>query len=137
MNMKQILKNAAITLAALAIPATAFAQAPIEGRWRNPHGSVVVRVSPCGNAYCATVIRASDKQKAKAHNAGNAMIGAQILRNIRPRADGTFSAQGFDPKSNIRAPVTVRVVSPNVLAVRGCAIAGALLCREQTWNRVS
>lgn len=136
--MKRILGKAAIMLVAAAVPITASAQAALEGRWRNPHGSVVVRVAPCGGAYCATVVEASDRQKAKARAAGNEnLVGMQILRNIRPKGDGTFSAQGFDPKSNIRAPVTVRVVGPNTLQVRGCALAGAFLCREQVWNRVS
>lgn len=136
--MKRILSKAAILLLASAVPITASAQAALDGRWRNPHGSVVVRVAPCGRAYCATVVQASDKQKAKARSAGNAsLIGMQILSNIRPRGDGTFSAQGFDPKSNMRAPVTVRVVGQNALQVRGCAIAGTFLCREQLWTRIS
>lgn len=136
--MKQIYARVAVFLMAVAVPVAVLAEPSLAGRWRNPHGSVLVRVSPCGNAYCATVIGASDRQKAKARQAGNDhLIGIQILRNIRPKGDGTFTAQGFDPKSNIRAPVVVRVLGPNALQVRGCAIAGAILCREQLWNRVS
>jgi DNA processing protein len=59
--MKHILAKAALILLAAAIPVTASARAAIEGRWINPRGSVMVRVAPCGDAYCGTVIEASDK----------------------------------------------------------------------------
>jgi len=43
----------------------------------------------------------------------------------------------FDPKRNIRAPATIRLEGDNAITVRGCAIAGMLLCKEQRWTRAS
>ena len=61
----------------------------------------------------------------------------RILSGLRPAGGGTFKGQVFDPKRNIRAPATVRLLGPDALEVRGCAVAGMLLCKEQVWTRVS
>ena len=65
------------------------------------------------------------------------LIGTRILSGLRPTGQGSFKGQAFDPKHNIRAPATVRLVGPDAIEVRGCAIAGMFICKEQRWTRVS
>ena len=138
MSMKRILTKIAIVLVAAGVPVTASAKAAIEGHWKNPKGSVVVRVAPCGNSYCGTVVNASAKAKASAARGGTpSLIGTRILSNLRPTGDGSFKGQAFDPKHNVRAPATIRLISPDALEVRGCALAGMFICKEQRWTRVS
>jgi uncharacterized protein (DUF2147 family) len=138
MIMKRIFGRIAFVALAAAVPVTASAQASIEGHWRNPKGSVVVRITSCGNVYCGTVIDASEKAKANARRGGTPrLVGTRILSGVRPAGDGTFKGQAFDPKRNIRAPATIRQLGPNAIEVRGCALAGMLLCKEQRWTRVS
>jgi uncharacterized protein (DUF2147 family) len=138
MIMKRIPARIAFVALAAAVPVTASAQASIEGHWRNPKGSVVVRITPCGNAYCGTVVDASEKAKANARRGGTAhLVGTRILSGVRPAGDGLFKGQAFDPKRNIRAPATIRQVGPNTIDVRGCALAGMFVCKEQRWTRVS
>jgi uncharacterized protein (DUF2147 family) len=137
MNMKRILAKIAIVLVAAAVPFTASAKAALEGHWKNPKGSVVVQLAPCGGGYCGTVIQASDKAKATARKAGTArLVGTRILSDLRAAGDGTFKGQAFDPKRNIRAPATIRLLGPSTLIVRGCVISG-IICKEQRWSRVS
>ena len=64
------MKRIFIGLALAAAVTSAQAAAPIEGRWTNPKRNVVVRVAPCGPAYCGTVIEASSKVKANARKGG-------------------------------------------------------------------
>ena len=136
--MKQILAKAGLILLAATVPVTASAQAALEGQWRNPKGNVTVKVAPCGNAWCGTVVDASAKAKAGARKGGTpSLVGTRILSNLRPAGHGTYKGQAFEPKRNVRAPATVRLVGPNAIEVRGCAIAGILLCKEQRWTRVS
>ncbi|MDQ3246136.1 MAG: DUF2147 domain-containing protein [Pseudomonadota bacterium] len=124
------------SLLAIAAPATAAAPS-VEGNWANPKRSVVVKVAACGSAYCGTVVKASDKAQAKARAGGTSnLVGTRILNNLKPAGKGTFKGQGFDPKHNIRAPATIRLLGPNALEVRGCAVIG-ILCKEQRWTRVS
>ena len=44
LTMNKILTKPALILLALAVPATASAQPTLEGRWANPHHSVIVKV---------------------------------------------------------------------------------------------
>jgi uncharacterized protein (DUF2147 family) len=135
--MTRILNKILIVLIAATVPVTASAQAALEGRWKNPKGSVIVRVAPCGAGYCGTVVQASNKARASARRGGTAnLIGTRILSGLRQTGNNTFKGQAFDPKRNVRAPATIRVLSPNAIEVRGCAIAGMLLCKEQRWTRV-
>jgi uncharacterized protein (DUF2147 family) len=134
--MKRILAKSAIVLIALAVPVSAAAQAAIEGRWANPKRSVVVRVARCGNAYCGTVVQASDKAKATARRGGTAnLIGTQILSGVQSDGNGGFKGRAFDPKRNLRAPATIRVIGGNTLIVKGCVLGG-FICKEQRWTRV-
>ena len=138
MIMNMILGRTALVLLAAAVPVTASAQAAIEGQWRNPKGSIVVRLAPCGGAYCGTVVRASEKAQAGARKGGTTnLIGTRILSNLRPAGKGMYRGQAFEPKRNIRAPAIIRLVGPNAIEVKGCAIGGMLLCKEQRWTRVS
>ena len=135
--MKRIFARAALILLAAMVPVTASAKAAIEGRWINPRGSVIVRVAPCGDAYCGTVIEATDKAKAAARRGGTPnLIGTQILWGMRPTGDGTLRGQVFDPKRNIRAPATIRIMGGSTLVVKGCLFSG-FICKEQRWTRVS
>ena len=137
MNMKRILAKTALVLLAATVPVTASAQAALDGHWRNPKGSVVVHVAPCGDAYCGIVVEASAKAKATARRGGTPnLIGTRILSGMRPTGDGVFRGQAFDPKRNIRAPATIRLLDPSTLVVRGCVLRG-IICKEQRWTRVS
>jgi uncharacterized protein (DUF2147 family) len=136
--MNRILSKTALFAFAAALPFTARAQAALEGQWRNAKDSVTVKVVPCGGAWCANVVDATEKAKAGARRGGTPnLIGTRILTGLRPAGNGTYKGLAFDPKRNIRVPATVRVVGPNAIEVRGCAIAGMLLCKEQRWRRVS
>jgi len=131
MAMKRILTQILIVLAAATVPVTASAQAALEGRWKNPKGSVVVNVAPCGDAYCGTVSWANAKNREK-----GATPGTRVLSDLKPTGNGVYRGRAFEPKRNLRGAATVRQVSPDVMIVRGCVIGG-LLCKEQRWMRIS
>jgi uncharacterized protein (DUF2147 family) len=129
--MKQILAKAGLILLAFAVPASASGGASLAGQWRNPHGTIVVRVSPCGNAYCGTISWAS------AHNREKGTTpGTRVLTNLKPVGDGVYKGSAYDPKHDMDGSATVRQAGPNVMIVRGCAVLG-LVCKEQRWTRVS
>ena len=129
--MTRILTKTALVLLAVAIPVHAKAQAALEGRWKNPHGSVIVNVTRCGEAYCGTVSWATAKNREK-----GATPGKRVLSDLRPIGNGTYRGRAFEPKRNMSGSAIVRQEGPNVMIVKGCALMG-LLCREQRWTRVS
>lgn len=135
--MKQKFAKLALLAGLAAIPAGASGQAALEGHWRNPKGSVTVRVAPCGDAYCGTVVDASSKAKATARKGGTPhLIGTRILTGIRSSGSREYTGRAFDPKRNIRAPATIRLLGPSTLIIKGCVVRG-IICKEQRWTRVS
>lgn len=135
-GMKRIIARTALLGALAALPVSASAAAPLEGQWTNPKRSVVVKVAPCGNAFCGTVVKASEKAKRNARKGGTPnLIGTRILSGLKPAGDGRYRGKVFVPKRNVYASATVRQVGPNVMEVEGCALAG-LLCDEQRWTRI-
>ena len=125
-------------LPVLALGATAASQPhAFEGQWANPKHSMVVAVSRCGaDDYCAIVIKASEKAQANARKGGTEhFIGTEIL-HVRAAGDGTFRGRAFDPETNMHVAATVRLVTPGVMDLKGCAFLG-LICEEQRWTKVS
>lgn len=117
-------------LALFATTATAGPRHTLEGRWKNPKGSVIVDVAPCGDALCGTVSWASAHNREK----GTAP-GIRVLSDLRPDGDGSYKGRAFEPKRNIRGSAIVTQEGANVMVVKGCAM-WSLLCKEQRWTRV-
>jgi uncharacterized protein (DUF2147 family) len=132
MIMKQFLTKAALALMAAALPAAASAEA-IEGHWTNPKHTVIVRVAPCGPAFCGTVTWASAKAKRKT---GDELVGMQLMTGFTPDGSGAYKGRVFEPRHDLRGTGTIRLVGRNTMVIKGCAIAG-LLCKEQRWTRIS
>jgi uncharacterized protein (DUF2147 family) len=123
-------------LAAAVAPTQASVRDDIEGVWRNRPNTLVVRIAPCGATLCGTVVQATEDAKESTRKAGTPnLIGTQVLTQLRKSAAETYTGQVFNPNLNIHAAGTVTLVSPTVLVVRGCVLAG-LICRQQHWTRV-
>ena len=134
--MKRLFAILALLFAA-SMPASASAQASIEGRWTNPKRSVIIEVARCGQAYCGTVVWASAKAQANARKGGTQnLIGKRLVSGARPIGNGVYKGRAFVPKRNIHSSATIRQTGPNTMVVEGCALAG-LICKEQRWTRVS
>jgi len=128
--MKRIFIRTALALSIAGFPAMASAQA-LEGRWANAKRSVIVNVSRCGNAYCGTVSWANANNRNK-----GVAPGTRVLSDLRPQGGGLFKGRAYEPKRGIGGSATVHQLAPDVMVVKGCAVAG-LLCKEQRWTRVS
>ena len=135
--MTRIVTTSALAFLAMTLAVSASAQALLMGQWKNPKGSVIVRLGPCGNAICGVVIGASEHAKDTARKGGTPnLIGTRILSGLHPTGAGTFKGQAFDPKRNVHAPATVRLLDRDALQIQGCALMG-MICKEQRWTRIS
>jgi uncharacterized protein (DUF2147 family) len=137
--MKKLIAAAAAALVAVStLAGTADAQtAQPTGIWRNPKNSVHVRIQPCGREMCGTVVWASARAQQKARAAGtNNLVGAQLFRQFQQQGGGTWGGRVFVPDLARTVPGTLRVRSPNAVEASGC-ILGRMVCRSQTWTRVS
>jgi len=126
---------ALFAVASFAGTADAQTQQPT-GVWRNPRNTVHVRIQPCGRAMCGTVVWASARAQQKAREAGTRnLIGAQLFRQLQPQGTGTWGGRVFVPDRARTVAGTLRVTGRSAI-VSGCIVAG-LVCRSQTWTRVS
>ena len=133
---KQIAAAAAALCAASLFAGTADAQTPPSGVWRNPANSVHVRIQPCGREMCGTVVWASERARQKARAAGTPnLIGAQLFRQFRAQGGDRWGGRVFVPDRARTVAGTMRVMGRNAV-VSGC-LMGGLVCRSQTWTRVS
>ena len=124
----------AAALALSAAPTAAANGAALEGLWRNPKGSVTVRIAPCGPQLCGRVVNATASAKAKAAQGGtDALIGTTILSNITPAGANRWKGRVFLPKQNMHANGNLRLAG-NRLTVQGCVLG--FICKDQTWVRV-
>ena len=97
------------------------AKSPLEGRWKK--GNLVIQIAPCGGDLCGTVVKASAKQQAKAERgSGTDLIGARLIQDIDRTGPNTYRASVFVPDRNMHARGTIRQVSANALAVKGCVL---------------
>ena len=125
---------------ALLSPITASAQSSGEdlfGVWSNPSGSVHVRIAPCENQLCGTVVYASDKAKADAAKAGTPeLIGINLFRKFEPRDNGSWRGKVLVPDLKRTVSGTLKMVDASALDVQGC-VFGHIACKDQRWTRVS
>ena len=129
--MTRTFARIALIAIAATVPVHAAAQAALEGKWANPHKSVIVSVAPCGGAFCGTVSWANARNREKGVTAGT-----RVLSDLKAQGGGIYKGKAYEPKRGLSGSATVHQLGPNVMVVKGCAVMG-LFCREQRWTRVS
>jgi uncharacterized protein (DUF2147 family) len=128
--MRQILS--AIILAAV-IPSAASAQAPVEGMWRNPSGTAIIAIAPCGNVLCGKVVWASERGQREVSKTTPRVVGITVLTGlklVRNRWTGSL----YIPDDNMHVSARLEPLANRQLKLTGCAFAG-LFCRSQIWTR--
>ena len=119
----------------LATISTPLAASSLEGDWRNPGGSVVIAIAPCGEALCGRVKWASDKAQADARKGGtDPLVGVELLSGFVSKGEGRWKGRLFVPDLNKRSKVELRQLGHDHVKVTGCAI-GRLVCKSEVWTR--
>ena len=119
----------------LAIVLAQPGETPLEGYWRNPSGSVIVAIAPCGKVTCGRVQWASDKAKDDARKGGtDPLVGVELFSGLVPKGQDRWRGRLFVPDINKTSKADLRQLSPNQIKVTGCAIR-RLLCKSQVWTR--
>jgi uncharacterized protein (DUF2147 family) len=130
--MKRLFIGLATVLVATA-PATATGKTPLEGRWKN--GKMEIVIGPCGSTLCGKVVKASEKQQARAQRgSGTRLIGSRVIDHIQPAGAGTYKADVYVADRDMNARGTIRQVNANRLNVRGCV--WGFICKTTNWDRI-
>ena len=134
----QLRKWAIALLAAgmMAAPAGAAEADKALGIWRNPKNSVHIRLHPCADRVCGTVIWANAKALADAREGGTpVLVGTQLFRDFRQVRKGQWKGKVFVPDLGRTFTGTMVVADANTIKGKGCLVAG-LICKSQTWTRI-
>ncbi|MBL8587234.1 MAG: DUF2147 domain-containing protein [Methylobacteriaceae bacterium] len=116
----------AAALALAAAPA-AFAQ-DATGTWLRDTGASRVRIAPCGEALCGTLVWLKDAD-------GPAKVGQRIFYDMKPSGAGAWAGKAFNPEDG-KTYSGKMTLSGSTLTTAGCALGG-LVCRSVTWKRVN
>jgi uncharacterized protein (DUF2147 family) len=118
-----------------------MAAAATYGVFRNPSGSVKVRLVDCGGQLCGTIVAANAKARADAAKAGQIkLIGMQLFRNLVPVSQPKGAPRRWE--GEVYIPDKDRTVAGHVtlegkiLEVKGCLLGDAL-CKSQEWVRTN
>jgi uncharacterized protein (DUF2147 family) len=127
----------AVALTTLFIAASAVAQpratTPVEGYWKNPIGSAIIQIAPCGETLCGKVVWASARgQREVAKNTSN-VVGTTVLTNLK-YARGHWAGSLYVPDDNIHVSAKLQLIGDGRMKLTGCGLMG-LICRTQIWTR--
>jgi uncharacterized protein (DUF2147 family) len=143
MTIRYLLTGLALALTALSGPASAQATpSPAFGEWITPGGKGRVRVEPCGDKLCGTLVWLKEETAAQplldARNPDKALRtrplkGVRILDRLSADGAGWAGGRGYDPERGQNFRVASLTVLPNgVLKLKGCI---GPLCQTQTWTK--
>jgi uncharacterized protein (DUF2147 family) len=121
----------------LAMLALAAAQpesrAPIEGLWKNPIGSAIIAIAPCGSMLCGKVVWASARGRREVAKNTSHVVGMTVLTSVKHKGSG-WTGKLYIPDDNIHVSAKLQLLNAGQLKLTGCAVAG-LFCRSQVWTR--
>lgn len=126
-----------LLLALAAVISTGQAAAsPLLGAWRNPRGTVDVRIAPCGASLCGDIVRASPKAEADARAAGyDHLLGLRLLREYQPAGANHWTGHVLVPDWGREFTSHIDLIDADHARIAGCLV-GQFLCKSQTWRRL-
>lgn len=109
---------------------------PLRGSWRNPDGSVTIRIDECGGKLCGTVVAASAEAIADAHDGGtDHLVGTRLFDGYRRDGANHWSGVVFVPDLGHSFSSHIVLIDHDHARVAGCLL-GRFLCQSQIWQRV-
>ncbi|MCB2129393.1 MAG: DUF2147 domain-containing protein [Rhodobacteraceae bacterium] len=106
---------------------------PLEGIWQTEadDGAYAhVTIAPCGDAFCGVLSRTFNADgEYKSPN-----LGRQIVIDMVPNGPGNYKGKVWRP-SNDKIYIGKIELDGDKMKLAGC-IAGGLLCKKQSWQRL-
>jgi uncharacterized protein (DUF2147 family) len=125
--------------AALTAPAFATPEAAI-GEWMTPGERGRIKLAPCGEALCGTLIAVKPGNSSRDERNPNPalknrdLIGVQLMTGLTRKGAGWAGGRGYDPDRgmNFRAEITPQ--ANGSLRVKGCV---GPICEVQVWTKAN
>jgi uncharacterized protein (DUF2147 family) len=98
------------------------------GTWLRDNGNSRVRVAPCGDAICGTIIWLKDTDT-------NSKVGQRVFFDMKPNGENKWSGKAFNPEDGKTYSGTV-TLSGKSLTTSGCVLGG-IICKSINWSKVN
>lgn len=109
----------------------------ITGVWLTENGDSKIRISPCGKAYCGTVVWAKanslDENNPDPSLRKRSVVGMPLTKDMRPAGD-RYAGSIYNPENGKTYTVTMQVKGSSKLEVEGCVLG--FLCGGESWSRL-
>ncbi|MBC2666818.1 DUF2147 domain-containing protein [Novosphingobium flavum] len=110
--------------------------APLSGLWRNPYGTVDVRIDECGDKICGVVASATPDALADARDSGYPrLIGLELLQDYRADKPGHWVGTVLVPDLGRSFASHIELIDANHARISGC-LWRQFLCKSQIWQRL-
>lgn len=123
----------AAVLAVLAGPALAADPA---GNWLVKDQTAIIRIAPCGGAYCGTIAWTSqpgtDENNPDPAKRDRSIVGTQILLAMKPAAANRWDGEIYNPENGKIYQGRIILQQPDLLRVEGCVL---IFCGGENWTR--
>ena len=136
----------AAPILALSLAGPALAADPVMGDWLTASGSAKVRIAPCADKLCGTVVWLKKPLDAKGHPQKEEanpdpklrerpVIGLQLIKDFRGAGPGKWvDGRIYDPQSGKTYASKITPNPDGTLKVEGCI---SVICQAQTWKRAN
>jgi uncharacterized protein (DUF2147 family) len=114
----------------------------IAGDWLTADRSAIVRVGPCGERLCGTVVRvlargngvpSTDVNNPDRALRSHPLVGLKVLTGFARDGSGWTGGRAYDPKTGGSYRAKLSLGGDNSLTVTGCIL---FICKSQRWIRV-
>ncbi|MGU3389788.1 DUF2147 domain-containing protein [Sphingomonas sp. M1A8_2b] len=118
---------------------SAIAATPVTGTWITDEGKALVRIAPCGDAICGTIVKVlkhepgkptTDSANPDPSKRSNPIEGTVILNGFTD-AGSIWKGKIYNPDSGKTYTAKLAKNPDGTLKVEGCV---AFLCRGPTWQ---
>jgi uncharacterized protein (DUF2147 family) len=101
--------------------------------WWTPGFNARVKLAPCDDKLCGTIVWAWDEQPSGATDK-RPLLGQRIITGMKPDKNQSYSGSIYNPEDGQTYNASMRLKSANTLLVEGCVL---FICKAQVWRRYS
>jgi uncharacterized protein (DUF2147 family) len=128
-----------IALLAFLLAPPALAGDP-QGVWLNDAQTLRMRISPCGAAFCGTLVwlrePRNDGYNPDPVKRGQPLLGMRLLSGMMPtNAPNEWKGSAYGPEDG-RTYVETMTLKNGSLLTQGC-VAGGAICHSAAWTKVN
>jgi uncharacterized protein (DUF2147 family) len=146
--MHTLQKLAAVTAAILTLGMAEGRAAEPAGTWSTEGGLSRVRIGPCGDALCGTIVSLKepndpetgkpklDKNNADSGKRSRPLIGVPIVLGMKKSGADKWQGQVYNATDGKTYSGSLTLTGDSSLKLEGCALGG-MICKAQAWTRTN